>query len=51
MNSTNIIWTNDDFEEYARQLQLIEDAYGDAMPMDCKRRRAADVVNHQKGII
>lgn len=48
MNSTNVIWTNEDFEEYAKQLQTLCEAYGDAIPLHILERRAADIVNAQK---
>lgn len=48
MNATNIVWNNEDFEEYCRQLQLLQDSYGDAIPVELLRRRAADIVNKQK---
>lgn len=46
---TNIIWTNEDFEEYARQIEKISAAYP-SLPREIIERRAADVVNHIKSL-
>lgn len=48
MNATNIVWTPEDFEEYARQLQLLTESYGGIIPIEILQRRAADIVNNQK---
>ena len=47
MNPTNVIWTNEDFEKYARQLELITKHYP-GLPREICERRAADAVNNQK---
>ena len=49
MCATNVIWTNDDLEEYNRQLKTIRAAYPD-LPDGVCERRAADIVNAQKGV-
>lgn len=42
------IWTTDDYNEYARQLRIIEDAYGESIPKATRERIAAEIVNNQK---
>lgn len=49
MSPTNVIWTNEDFEVYARQLELITKNYPE-LPREICERRAADIVNNQKGL-
>lgn len=48
MNPINVIWTNEDFEEYARQLELLQESYGGIVDEDTLKRYAADIVNKQK---
>lgn len=48
MDPTNIIWTNEEYDEYARQLQLIEESYGGSVPRGMIERMAAEAVNNLK---
>ena len=45
-----MIWTDEDYAEYQRQLQIIEKAYGNGVPKNVKERYAAQIVNAQKGL-
>jgi len=51
MNPTNVIWTNEDFEEYARQLEVLNEKYEGAMTIEQLRRKAANIVNQQKATV
>lgn len=44
------IWTKEDYDEYARWLRQIEDAYGNAIPHATMERIAADIVNKIKAL-
>lgn len=44
------MWTDEDYAEYRRQLQIIEKAYGNSVPQNVKERYAAQIVNAQKGL-
>lgn len=43
-------WTKDDFNEYGRQLELLRKAWGYCIPDNLLERRAADIINAQKGV-
>jgi len=38
-------WTTEDYAEYQRQLDLINDSYGNSIPQETKERFAAEIVN------
>lgn len=44
------VWTKEDYEYYAQQLRLIEDAYGASIPHATMERMAADIVNRTKAL-
>lgn len=44
----NVVWTDDDYAEYRRQLENIRDAYGSSIPQETQERFAAEIVNRQK---
>lgn len=44
----DIVWTDDDYAEYRRQLEIIRDAYGNSIPKETAERFAAEIVSRQK---
>lgn len=44
------IWTKEDYEYYAQQLRIIEDAYGNSIPHATMERMAAEIVNKTKDL-
>lgn len=41
-------WTQDDYAEYGRQLELMRKAWGYCIPDEILERRAAEIINYQK---
>lgn len=46
--NANEVWTQDDFNEYARRLHMIEDCYGNSIPHATMERIAAERVWNMK---